>query len=1098
MPDTANNSSNQKNRVPLWLSIVGALGFILYVFNYENAFPGTSMQFEIPRHEIQVQNGKLAQAVGFKQKSKFETTVFQINNSVHLFLQHNFGPRETDLLIKKEIPCFYWQTRLCSPSQLEEFKADRSPDGKLCSFTHVIANDTPLPDISQKDGSKAIEEFLQKETDLRLEDYKLLSFQKEKRTAHNDITYTYESIKPDFKGSRLRLVFTFSGNLITYFESFLHTQDSWHLKFRGMQSYNKILNTIAHIFFFIVFAGSLLYSAQLVLSKKARWNLALRASFLIGTFSVLSTLVNLPVDLHYYSTNNKEFVFYFSIILQLLAQIFVEAVIYLPIFICGEAVYRKLSNKSNDQEFDINYLLDKKGIAQNYYAKSILTGIAICGIWQGWQNLYFWLGSYVGISNPLGTNSPEVYGSYIPCFDLMFIGSAASFQEEIAYRIISLLVLQKLCRNFWLANFLQAFLWSLGHTSYPASPVWARVVELTVAGLMGGVFFKKFGLLPMLIAHYLFDAFNPELFRAHDWQLFVSGFLAITPPFILIILSKKWSCAKEKKSDSSSLIPEKSESQAKVIDSFEKAKPISEPYQKVLIATGLILFGAFQFLFYQIPQEKLSLQTTKEEAITIAEKYLTENKLKDPSLNLRFVQLDSGVRASVCQCLQDKLGKIKFHKKFDHYFVPQIWLVRYCGENQIKEMTIGVDACRKKLSLFNLTLADNEKGTRLSKKEAISKIEDFLHAYHEDLFPLKLVGSKIVERENRRDITTQWESTQAGTSDTKLMVDCSVLGDTVSNYHKIWEMPDKWSWKYQEFTPRRAFGYFLYFALLAMIVSLTTYWLLTLPKIENFDTSWMLRYVLITGVLWLTYLVLYAPCIISSYSTGTPFIASAIQCLLDQLPLCIFSLTSFGILVSLASNSQKQLQLDSKSMWSISSGYALSVIFFILACFYSYFVDSISNEVSVNHYDLNAFFAQVNSPALLAICVSSIFMLGAIPIQEIVYKLFDRFAPTAKHQTVLFTFVSLTTALIVRQSHDCLLIFALTYVSLQISWFSLDRIFRHDALAFAAFVYSSMLSLITLHFLYQARDIMYIDALICTSALILPFVLCRIRLKYSA
>ncbi len=1094
MPDIDNAPIVQKNPLPLWLCLLSALGFILYVFNYENAFPGTSMQFKIPRHEIQIQNKNLAQSIGFKQHTKFETTVFQVNNSVLLYLQHNFGPKEADSLIKKQIPCFYWQTRLCSPSQLEEFRANRTPDGKLCSLTRTIANDQPLPDISQGEGSKIIEEFLSKETDLKLNDYKLLSFQKEKRTAHNDLAYTFQSKHPDLKGSELRLIFTLSGNLITNFESYLHTPDSWHLKFRGMQSYNKILNTISHIFFFIVFAGSVIYFAQLILSRKARWSLAIRASILVAICSSLSTLVNLPVYLHYYSTNNQEFVFYLSIVLQLLAKIFIEAVVYLPIFVCGETVYRKLSN----QTFDINKILNKQGIQEKGYANKILAGIAICGIWQGWQNLYFWLGSFIGVSNPLGTNRPEVYGSYIPCFDLMFIGSSASFQEEIVYRIISLLVLQKLCRNFWLANFLQAFLWSLGHTTYPASPVWARVVELTVAGFMGGIFFKNFGLLPMLVAHYLFDAFNPELFRAHDWQLFLSGFFAITPPFILFVLSKKWSSKEISEIENSSLDSVPPESQEKLIETTTKVQPLSVRYQKQLIIFGLILFGFGQLILFTINPAKLSLQTTREEAVAIAENYLKENNLKDPRLNLTFSRLNSEVDNSICQCLQDKLGKNRFHKIFDHYFAPLTWLVRYSSEDQIKEMSVGVDACRKRLSFFNLTLADKDKGATLSEKDAIAKIEKFLQTYHQDLFPLKLVGRKIIERENRRDITTQWESTLAGTSDTKLMIGCSVIGDTVSDFYRSWEIPDKWNWKYQEFTSRRAIGYSLFFALLSMICALTLFWLLRVPHTGNFHFLWAVKYVSIAGVLYVTCAAQKADYLISYYSTGTPFTLAYIQEILDQLPTCIFALTLLGALISLTPDTYKQFRLENNQISSISTGYCLAFIFMILACVYSYFVDSLSNQVSLEQFDFITFYAHANNPALLAICFTLFNTLYAVPTLELTRKLFDCFVCKPAHQTALFAFTSLVFALMVRQSHDCILIFALSYISLHISWFCLNRIFRFDAIALAACIYAGSLSLITLQMLYLARSIMYYDALICTIALILPFVAFQIRQKYFA
>ena len=47
----------------------------------------------------------------------------------------------------------------------------------------------------------------------------------------------------------------------------------------------------------------------------------------------------------------------------------------------------------------------------------------------------------------------------------------------------------------------------MGHTLYAIYPVWFRIIEITLIGLLYGLFFIRFGIVPVLVAHYLFDIF---------------------------------------------------------------------------------------------------------------------------------------------------------------------------------------------------------------------------------------------------------------------------------------------------------------------------------------------------------------------------------------------------------------------------------------------------------------------------------------------------------------------------------------------------------------------------------------------------------------
>ncbi|MBX9719984.1 MAG: hypothetical protein K2X81_01210, partial [Candidatus Obscuribacterales bacterium] len=204
-----------KKKLSVWFVLLGVAGFLLFIFNQDNAFPSSSLQFKIPREKIQQEAADLAKELGFTQDSKIKSTVFQTDQSTTLFLQHHYGPKEADQLIKNQLPCFYWNSRFCSPGQLEEFEVDRTPDGKLVALVHKVPNDLTLPSLKPEEGSQAFRAFLQKHTNLDPDQFKQLSFKSEHKKSRDDLSYTFEDQKRDYKGARLRLDFTLAGNQIS-------------------------------------------------------------------------------------------------------------------------------------------------------------------------------------------------------------------------------------------------------------------------------------------------------------------------------------------------------------------------------------------------------------------------------------------------------------------------------------------------------------------------------------------------------------------------------------------------------------------------------------------------------------------------------------------------------------------------------------------------------------------------------------------------------------------------------------------------------------------------------------------------------------------
>jgi hypothetical protein len=161
-----------------------------------------------------------------------------------------------------------------------------------------------------------------------------------------------------------------------------------------------------------------------------------------------------------------------------------------------------------------------------YYGQKFL------GVWREWQMMTYFS------------------SSYLPLFGAFIIASSASLNEEIFFRLFGISLVKKYLNNFVLGILLISLIWGLGHTMYAIFPVWFRVIEVTAIGVFYGVIFIRFGIIPLIVAHYLFDVFwccaayllgrgNPSLFYVSLGLLVWPLVLAAVAYFLNIIKQEK-------------------------------------------------------------------------------------------------------------------------------------------------------------------------------------------------------------------------------------------------------------------------------------------------------------------------------------------------------------------------------------------------------------------------------------------------------------------------------------------------------------------------------------------------------------------------------
>jgi len=180
---------------------------------------------------------------------------------------------------------------------------------------------------------------------------------------------------------------------------------------------------------------------------------------------------------------------------------------YVTIIVCGIAgeSLRYEAFPAKKQSSFAHYL--SSTFFSRSVAYSISLGYLTFLIVLGLQSLIFYLGQrFLGVWVE-HTRLTQLSTAYLPFLGALIVGYNASLNEEITFRIFGMSWAKKYLRNIFLAAILVSAVWGLGHSEYPVFPVWFRGIEVGAMGLVFAFMFLRYGIICLVVAHYLFDVF---------------------------------------------------------------------------------------------------------------------------------------------------------------------------------------------------------------------------------------------------------------------------------------------------------------------------------------------------------------------------------------------------------------------------------------------------------------------------------------------------------------------------------------------------------------------------------------------------------------
>jgi hypothetical protein len=793
---------------PLWcLIIAGLLGLGVYFFKSKEAFPSASIDLKVPADRIEALSWSEASRLGYGHKDCIKATGFTSDENAKTFLDYELGLTRSFELMKEKIPVWYWISRYCAPSQQEEMRVWLNPGGRLVAFEHDFENDRQLPSYGHDEALARAKAFIEGDMKQSLEGYKLVDDTPTTQTNRTDYSFIFEDAKQAFNGARLRTIVCLAGNQVSQYNHFLYVPESWQRKFNSLRSYNEVLTTAASVFYVALSSGTFFVFLWAFASGLIRWRFALTIAVISSLLSLLDTINTLPYANFDYSTTVAYSGFQLE---QLTSALTAMVQTFLEIFILAasaETIYRK----SYPSKIALENIFKGAGLRCTQTLEGLLAGLGAFGVHIGWVVIFYLAGRNFGFWCPLDIENVESLGATYPFFSALKEGWDASIMEEFLYRVIGLSAAQRLVRNFWLANLLQAAAWAFMHSNYAQEPPYARGLELTAVGLLYGFVLRRFGVLACIFAHNLLDSLLglAPLLGSTEWPIKISGFASLIPfalPLLISLYLRKKHGSNENEALLSNAAIAKGESN--ILDTAKIVMPTGFIYQPLkprirwLLGLIAITFAVIELGFY-FPTVGWTAHNsvTREQAVDAARK-----ELKDRGIDLAGYMTQGSIARGIddneCQYAFEQIGLPKTDALMQKTQWPLAWQIRFF-KPLVQQEYLATITNDGRLYSYSMIKPESDAGQSIDKDKAEAAAEEFIKKVHPEVEPFVLDDASVQKREKRTDYTFTFKVPRLKMGDAPYTVNVSWVDGMVMSFGNHWILPDKWLFEHNKVLMRQ-------------------------------------------------------------------------------------------------------------------------------------------------------------------------------------------------------------------------------------------------------------------------------------------------------
>lgn len=516
MSDVANRQGIT-SKPAFWavFALVSALCGVLAWRYFPEALPLVNLDVRMSRDEALDQAAAVAERLHLAPGDAQRAVVFAHDGQTQNYVELEGGGKSafTRLLSGEVYSPYRWEVRLFKPHETAETHVRFKPDGSLYGFSRYVPETAPGPALDVAAARSIAETAARADWGVEFGRYKLLdSSRVERPNRRVDHSFTYERDDVALGEARVRLQLTVSGDALTEVQYFVHVPEAFGRRFAELRSSNDTIAAVASLSAAVLYGlgGCILGVLWLMRRRWLLWKPALAAGAVVAGLSALSIIANAPQSWYGYDTAQSTSVFWGRQI-GLAALVLIAGGMALAlVFMAAEG----LSRKAFPHHPQLWRIWSRAAAPTQAVLGRTLGGYLFVPIELALiSGFYFVTNHYFGWWQPSESLSdPNILGSALPALAPIGAALQAGFLEESLFRAVPLSLAALIGARIGYPRaligatlILEALVFAAAHANYPGFPPYSRLVELFVPALIWGLIFLRFGLLPTVILHALFD-----------------------------------------------------------------------------------------------------------------------------------------------------------------------------------------------------------------------------------------------------------------------------------------------------------------------------------------------------------------------------------------------------------------------------------------------------------------------------------------------------------------------------------------------------------------------------------------------------------------
>jgi len=500
-----------------WFSFLLLSFFSLFVW-LKLSYPQlTFVKLTVDRAEALQRAHNYLLGQGYNPDNFQTAIVFGFEGQANRYLQKNIGYEKFLEFIKKnDFDLFFWIVRFYKENTKEEYRLTVNPaTGQITSFKHIIDENEARPSIDREEAKTKVKGFLKENFNFDESRYSIRGDLQTILDHRSDFSFSWfkNSVsipwdKDEEKGTaKLIMGATISGEeILSFSKNTFSVPDQFNRYLDRSQNIGRNLSTVIWILYLALFAVSVF----LIVVRRNHLSMHTTKRFYIGIMlisfglSLLAILNQSQIILFDFPTTVPFKSYLWQYLMSTFVNSFFASLGILMPSLAGELLHYEVRKEKKTGSF-LHYIHStffSRGVAQ-----SILLGYFVCMGMLGIQSVLVNIGQTfwgVWIEQSLTAQLSTNYWPFLAAFSL---GWKASFFEEIMYRLFAINLCKKIFKNIFLAAIIPSLIWGFAHSGYPVFPMWFRGIEVSCLGFFLSFVYLKYGLIPVIVAHYLFDVF---------------------------------------------------------------------------------------------------------------------------------------------------------------------------------------------------------------------------------------------------------------------------------------------------------------------------------------------------------------------------------------------------------------------------------------------------------------------------------------------------------------------------------------------------------------------------------------------------------------